>query len=157
MLIAFEYTHHEEDWVTPLEDALAGVRAQEAAWKPGPDIKGIWEIVLHMAAWTQNIVERMAQRQRREMPGKPPQGDWPALPTPLDEAAWEAAQQQLWDALSALRTHIEETPPAAMLDYGNVGYSHFDNLLCRLIHNAYHIGQITKMREWRAAQDVSAT
>ena len=30
------------------------------------------------------------------------------------------------------------------------------DLFCRFIHNAYHIGQITKLREWRAAQGVTA-
>lgn len=154
VLAAFEYAHNEDDWVTPLADALAGVTVQEAAWKPGegsPDVRCIWQIVLHMMAWTDNIVQRMAQRNRGEPPGKPPEGDWPPLPATMDEAAWENAQRRLWDALAALRAHIETTPPAALLNQGNVGYSQFADLLCRLIHNAYHIGQITKLREWRAA------
>jgi hypothetical protein len=29
------------------------------------------------------------------------------------------------------------------------------DLLCRFIHNGYHIGQITKMRECQAAQNAS--
>jgi hypothetical protein len=74
------------------------------------------------------------------------------LSAPLDEAAWVDAQRRLWDALSALHTHIEATPPAVLLDSGNAGYSQFADVLCRLIHNAYHIGQITKLRECRAAQ-----
>ena len=161
VLLAFEYAHNREDWVYPLADALAGVTAQEAAWKPSPDkpdpdMRCIWQIVLHMTAWTDNIVQRMAQRIQGEPPGKPPEGAWPPLPATMDEAAWEDAQRRLWNALAALRAHIEATPPAALLDCGNVGYSQFADLLCRLIHNAYHIGQITKLREWRAAQGTIA-
>lgn len=159
VLLAFEYAHNEDDWVFPLADALAGVTAQEAAWKPAaaaPDLRCIWQIVLHMTVWTDNIVQRMAQRMRSEPPGKPPEGAWPLVPVVLDEAAWEDAQRRLWAALAALHAHIEVTPPGALLDHGNVGYSQLADLLCRLIHNAYHIGQITTLREWRAAQGAAA-
>lgn len=158
VLIAFEYAHNEEDWVFPLKEALAGVTAQEAAWKPDPrdpKQKCVWQIVLHMTAWTENIVQRMAQRQRGDRPGGPPEGHWPALPAVLDEAAWAEAQRRLWESLAALRVHIEMTPLDAMLDYGNAGYSHLADLLCRFFHNAYHIGQITKLREWHAAQSAA--
>lgn len=159
VLLAFEYSFRHDDWVYPLADALAGVTAQEALWKPGgpdkasPDehVRCIWQIVLHMTAWNDNIVQRMAQRLRGEPPGKPPQGEWPPLPAARDEAAWQDAQRRLWDALDALRAHIEAMPLAASLDNGDVGYSHFADLLCRFTHNAYHIGQITKIRECRAA------
>jgi hypothetical protein len=73
----------------------------------------------------------------------------------LDEVAWEASKQRLWKSLAALHAHIQTTPPAALLDQGTVGYSQLADLLCRLIHNAYHIGQIAKMRECRAAQNTT--
>jgi|SRR5579884_1060598 len=154
VLIAFEYAHNEDDWVFPLADVLAGVTAQEALWKPDPDDakqRCIWQIVLHMTVWTENIVERMEQRMRKELMGGPQEGAWPPLPLTLDEVAWEASKQRLWTSLAALRVHIETTPPVALLDQGTVGYSQLADLLCRLIHNAYHIGQITKMRECQAA------
>lgn len=155
VLIAFEYAYKEEDWVFPLADALAGVTAEEALWKPDPDDPEqtcIWQIVLHVAVWNENIVERMGQRTRNEPMGHPSEGAWPPLPNTLDEAAWEASKQRLWQSLTTLRTHIETTPIAALLDYGTVGYSHLDDLFCRFIHIAYHIGQITKMRECQSAQ-----
>lgn len=156
VLLAFEYAHNEDDWVFPLADALAGVTAPGALWKPDPNESGqrcIWQIVLHMTVWTENIVERMGQRMRNEPLGHPQEGAWPALPDTLDEVAWEASKQRLWKSLTALQAHIQSTAPAAMLDHGAVGYSQLADLLCRLIHNAYHIGQITKMRECQAAQN----
>jgi DinB superfamily len=156
VLIALEYSYNEDDWVYPLADALAGVTAQEAAWKPGPDVRSIWEIVLHMTVWTDNIVQRREQRMRGEPPGGPPEGSWPPPPAIPDETAWEGTMQRLWEALAGLRAHIEATPLAVQLDCEQVGYSQFADLLCRFIHNAYHIGQITKLRECRAAQSVAA-
>ena len=151
--LAFAYSYRHEDWVMPLEDALAGVRAQDAAWKPAPGVHSVWQIVLHITAWTDNIVQRMTQRMRGETLGKPPEGAWPPLPAALDEAAWQDAQQRLWQELAALDAHIETMPLTASLDCGSVGYSHFADLLCRFTHNAYHIGQITKLREWQAASE----
>jgi hypothetical protein len=144
VLVAFDYSYLHEDWVYPLADALAGVTAEDAAWRPGTDVKGIWDIVLHMAVWTENIV----LRKRSGDPVRPEEGAWPPLPPVPDEAAWEAAQSRLWDALAALRAQIEGDPPAALRN-GPYG---LPDLLCRFIHNAYHIGQITKMRELRDAQ-----
>jgi hypothetical protein len=142
--IAFEYSYKHDDWVYPLVDALAGVTSTEAAWRPAPNVKGIWDIVLHMAVWTENIVERM----RTGEDTTPADGKWPPPPAVPDEAGWEAAQQRLWDALAALQAYIDTHSLDALAGspYG------LGDLFCRFIHNAYHIGQITKMRELRAAQ-----
>jgi hypothetical protein len=145
VLIAFEYSYQHDDWVNPLADALAGVTAAEAAWRPGPGGKGIWDIVLHMAVWTENIVARMRSGEAV----RPAEGAWPPPPAVPDEAAWEAAQRRLWDALAALQAFIETNTLDALAGspYG------LGDLFCRFIHNAYHIGQITKLRELRAAPD----
>jgi hypothetical protein len=141
--IAFEYSFMHDDWINPLINALTGVTAAEAAWKPGPDSKGIWDIVLHIAVWTENIIERI----RSGADIRPTEGSWPPPPTIPDDAAWQAAQQRLWDALNALHAFIETSSldTLAGSPYG------LGDLLCRFIHNAYHIGQITKLRELRAA------
>lgn len=159
VLSAFEYAHNKDAWVFPLAEALAGVTAREAIWKPATaasDLRSIWEIVLHMTVWTENLVQRGEQRMRGEPPGRPPEGDWPPLPATPDEGAWEQSQRRLWDALAGLRAYIETTPPTVLLDQGNAGYSQFADLLCCLIHNAYHIGQITKLRDFYASQGANS-
>lgn len=106
LLLAFEYAHNEDDWVFPLADALAGLTAREAAWVPDsgdPEARSIWRIVLHMTVWTENIVQRMGQRERGERPGGPPEGAWPPLPSTPGEDAWTDTQRRLWDAVATLR------------------------------------------------------
>ena len=149
LLVGFEYSYMRDSWVHPLAEALEGVTAAEAAWRPGPDLKGIWDIVLHMAVWTENIIERM----RAGTHVRPAEGAWPTLPAVPDDAAWEAAQRRLWNALDALHAYIETEP----LDALTVGEYGLGDLLCRFTHNAYHIGQITKMREMRVAQELPYT
>jgi hypothetical protein len=148
VLIAFEYSYIHDDWVYPLVDALAGVTAEEAAWRPGPDLRGIWNIVLHMAVWNENIVERMQSGKDAH----PAEGTDPPLPAIPDEAAWEAAQRRLWDSLAALHAYIETNSLDALAGspWG------LGDLFCRFIHMAYHIGQITKMRELRDVQSAIA-
>ena len=141
VLAGMEYSYEHDDWVTPLEEALAGVTADEALWRPGPKGKGIWDIVLHMAVWTDNVVERMRTGER----ARPAEGAWPPPPSEPDEDAWAAAQNRLRTSLSGLRDFISSSPPEALLG-GPYGLG---DLLCRFVHNAYHIGQITKMRECR--------
>jgi hypothetical protein len=148
VLIAFEYSYKHDDWVNPLSDALAGVTAAEAAWRAGPDLKGIWDVVLHMAVWNENIVERMRSGENVE----PPERGWPPPPAVPDEAAWEEAQRRLWDSLAGLHTYIETNSLDAL-----AGSPHgLGDLFCRFIHNAHHIGSISNMRELRAAQDATA-
>lgn len=58
--IAFEYSWRHDDWVNPLRDALEGITAENALWRPSaPDAHGIWDIVLHLAVWNEHIVERV--------------------------------------------------------------------------------------------------
>ena len=138
ILTALEYSYLHDDWVNPLSEALDGVSAEGAVWRPGPESKGIWDIVLHLAVWNENIIERMLTGEKC----RPAEGAWPAPPDVPDEAAWDAAKQRLWDSLEALRQYIEANPLDEMQGPYGMG-----DLFCRFIHNAYHIGQITKARE----------
>ena len=137
--VAFEYSYLHDDWVNPLENALAGVTVEQALWRPAPGSKGIWEIVLHLAAWNENMVERV----RTGKAVRPAEGSWAPLPSNADEEEWREAKQRLWNSLDSVREMIESTSLEA-IEQGPYGAG---DLLCRFIHNGYHLGQITKMRE----------
>jgi hypothetical protein len=142
VLTALDYSYLHEDWVNPLAEALEGVTAEQAAWRPGPQEKGIWDIVLHLAVWNENIVERMRTGEK----ARPAEGAWPPLPAALDEQSWLQAKRRLWDSLDGLRNYLGSLPPEGLMS----GPWGLGDLLCRFTHNGYHIGQITKLRECRA-------
>ena len=158
LLTAFEYSYLHDDWVNPLSETLDGVTVAEALWKPGtspqpsPPGRGqskcIWEIVLHMANWTENIVERM----RGDRKARPADGPWPAVPAVVDEGAWADAQSRLWRSLDVLRAEMQTVSMAVLMEEPWEDGSVLADLFCRFTHNAYHIGQITKMRECMAAK-----
>ncbi len=139
VLVAFEYCYLHDDWVNPLGEALDGLTAQQAVQRCGPETKGVWEIVLHLAVWNENIVERILTGER----ARPLEGAWPPLPEDSSEHAWEGAKKRLWDSLALVRSTVESVPFEKLTGppYG------LPDLFCRFTHMAYHIGQITKLRE----------
>ena len=145
ILVGFEYSYLHEDWVNPLREALAGLTLDHVRWKAEPEAKSIFEIVLHLATWNENIVERI----RTGEPVGPADGHWPEPPAVQDSAAWDDAKMRLWESLDLMRATIDQAPMEKILG------SHYGlgDLFCRFIHNAYHIGQITKLRECLEASD----
>jgi hypothetical protein len=139
LAVAFEYAYRHDDWVTPIDEALDRVTPEQALWRTTPASKSIWEIVLHVAAWNENIVQRIESGA----PVRPSEGAWPTLPSVTDEAAWAAAQARLRDSLDSIRQILETTPMSAIRE-SPFGVA---DLLCRFVHIGYHIGQITKLRE----------
>ena len=137
--IAFEYAYLHDDWVNPLAEALDGVTAEAALWRPSADGKGIWDIVLHLAAWNENIVERTKTGEKTH----PKEGAWPPPPDSPDPVAWETAKKRLSDSIEEVRNMIRTT---SLDDLQAAPYG-LGDLLCRLTHLGYHLGQITKLRE----------
>src|ERR1044071_299560 len=101
ILTALEYSYLHDDWVNPLSEALDGVTAEEALWRPGRDSKGIWDIVLHLAVGHEDVIDRMRSGDK----SRPAEGHWPPPPEVADETNWRAAQNRLWDSLAALRSY----------------------------------------------------
>ena len=143
--IAFEYCYAHDDWVNPLNEALDGISAQAALWRPSPEGKGIWDIVLHLAVWNENIVERTETRQKTH----PSEGPWPPPPSSPDEEAWMRHKKRLTDSIEAVRKMIQ----TRSLDDLQAAPYGLGDLLCRMTHMSYHLGQITKLREIVALPD----
>lgn len=137
--VNFEYSYLHDDWVEPLGRALKGVTAEQAAWRPNSNAMGIWDIVLHVAVWNENIVERIETGEQAH----PLEGAWPPLPDARTEQAWEASKSRLWKSIERLESLIKNVPfeQVRSSPYG------FDDLVCRFNHMAYRSGQIVKIRE----------
>lgn len=133
----------EAAWIMPLRVALEGVEATEAAWKPAPDESSLWEIVEHILAWTEWAVHFL-QGQDSDVT------DWPPVAI-TEERAWEAARRKLFVALDALRAQIASADPETLflpLTPEVTQTTGFVGIASILVHNAYHAGQIAKLRAW---------
>src|SRR5688572_31173375 len=93
-------TNAGEPWYgTSRSRLLAGLSAEQAAGRFVPGVHSIWEEVLHMTSWTNEVCRRLAGHA----PGEPHEGDWPAVAN-VSEMEWRAAL----DALDAAHARVVE-------------------------------------------------
>ena len=139
-----------EPWHGPSRAAvLADVDASLAARRPPGGAHTIWELVLHMTAWTGEV----ARRLRGATAGLPPEGDWPPMPAPSDDA-WRAAKRALDDAHRELVASLRTLPPERLDDVVRTtptspevaGVSYAVTVRGVLQHDAYHSGQIAILK-----------
>lgn len=130
-------------------DLLEDVTAAEAHAHPVPGAHSIWELVLHMTAWADEVRGRLTGAEA----GEPDTGDWPkvgratATRWTQARAALVASYRALQDALGNLSVadlnhrvtdHRDPAPGLGLSRYVTVhGVIH---------HAVYHAGQIALLK-----------
>jgi uncharacterized damage-inducible protein DinB len=128
---------------------LDGITAKDAAAHPIPGNHSIWELVLHMTAWTREVERRLAGHA----PAEPEDGDWPAVGRPT-AARWREACEALTEANAALLEAVNrlpaaqwDTPVGGLRDPALGTGTTIGGMLVGLAqHDAYHIGQVAILR-----------
>jgi uncharacterized damage-inducible protein DinB len=139
---------HGPSTLSLLEDLTAG----EAAAYPVPGAHSVWEVVLHMISW-QNEVRRRLQGNAPDMPEE---GDWPRVGK-VSEAAWRKDRQRLEESLTELLNTLDGLREEDLERTGG-GLDDRDPALGTGVtlramanglvqHNAYHSGQIALLRK----------
>jgi uncharacterized damage-inducible protein DinB len=127
---------------------LRDVDAGTAAAHPIAGGHSIWEVVLHLTAWTDEV----ARRLEGHAPAMPLAGDWPAPPE--SAARWQETLDGLAEAQGRLERLLAAFP-AQRLDERvgserdaplGTGVSYEGLVQGALQHNAYHGGQIALLR-----------
>jgi uncharacterized damage-inducible protein DinB len=130
---------------------LEGVTAAGAAAHPAPGVHSIWELVLHLTAWTGEVGARLAGADAKD----PREGDWPGVGDPTEER-WRAAVQALDGAQRDLAAMVAKVPDgrwdARVGDTREpglgTGVTHLETLEGLAAHHAYHSGQIALLKRW---------
>ena len=143
--------HEGDPWHgSPLRTLLAGIIPEVAAARPIRNVHSVWEIVLHMTAWKNEVRRRLGGAPARE----PEEGDWPDVPAPTAEA-WKAALDRLEQAHADLTAAIAKLPESKLFEPTNdprnretgSGVSHYVLLHGIVQHDVYHAGQIALVRK----------
>jgi hypothetical protein len=129
---------------------LTGLSAAAAARPPSAGVHSIWEIVLHMTGWTNEVRKRLRGRAAQDPDG----GDWPAVGE-ISEEQWAAAKDALFAAHRALAQDVRglnaNLLDEPVLDYRDralgVGLSKYLTLHGLVHHTIYHSGQIGLLRK----------
>jgi hypothetical protein len=126
--------------------ALRGVGAAEAAWRPTPRRKSIWELALHIAYWKYTVRRHLLGGKQPRFPRSP--ANFPALPDPAGESAWYADVALLRAEHDQLVEVVRRLPERRLRERPAAGrrWTFGELVLGIAAHDAYHTGQIQLLK-----------
>ncbi len=148
---ALEATLDGDPWYgSAVSRILDGIDASKAKVHPVKGGHSIWELVLHMTAWTHETRRRLHGGAH----GEPVEGDWPAVTLTTAES-WQAAvaelrqsHRELARALLAIEDmDLERQIAGAQTDGAGQPVTFHQTVVGLLQHDAYHAGQIALLKK----------
>ena len=126
-----------------LGELLADVDHVRAARRPLADAHSIWEIVLHIAVWTDVARCRVSGEPAEPAPAE----DWP-VPRQLDKVTWNRDRARVASSHEALSAVVGKIPTSE-IDALVQGYSYTVRTLIQGVieHDCYHGGQIALLKK----------
>jgi hypothetical protein len=126
--------------------ALRGVGAEQAAWRPTPRRKSVWELALHIAYWKYTVRRHIVAGEHPRFPRSP--ANFPLLPDPADEPAWARDVALLRTEHDRLVEAVRDFGgrPLDGIPPGGKRWSYGEMLLGIAAHDAYHTGQIQLLK-----------
>ena len=146
-----ESTMDGDPWYgSPIARLLDGIDAPGAAAHPIKGAHSIWELVLHMTAWVNEVRRRLEGGKHAD----PVEGDWPRLAETTPEA-WKQAISSLRRAhaeLARTLATIDDAGLARQVAGGQVDSTGkpvtlYQTAIGILQHDTYHAGQIAILKK----------
>ena len=146
LLEGWDFCYDKEDWAPPLRDALKGLTAEQANWRPeGAAANTIWENVNHLVFYKERLLKRWT-------------GEEAAYPSGLtnddtfrveehDEAAWQQTLDRLESVQAGIRGKLAALSSEAELEEAIPGKDVEEWLHSLIRHDAYHTGAIILLRK----------
>jgi uncharacterized damage-inducible protein DinB len=143
--------HDGDPWHgSPVLHILEGIGATQAAARPIEDAHSIWELVLHITAWKNEVRRRLSGAPA----AMPEEGDWPRIGEP-SEARWRDARVRLQKAHAELTAAVRRIPEERLYEPTNdprdrslgAGVSYYVLLHGIVQHDVYHTGQIAILKK----------
>ena len=143
--------YDENNWFVAIKNALAGLTAEQAKWKPDGADNTIWEEVNHLIAWN----EIWLRRYRGELDFF---DDYVNVDTfTTGHGDWQATCEYLFKLMDEWRkvlTDITEDKLTSILHEKRPS-PWYSPIAQQNIHNAYHTGQIVLLRKLQGSWDAS--
>ncbi len=134
-------TYDKESWYPPFKDAIEGVTAEQASWRPaGEAANTIWQNVNHLIYYKERTAANMEGREwTHHLDGDE---TFSLTEQSNDEKAWKKVVERAEDAQHSLREIMSKTS-VEELDQNSLE----EKLLDIMLHDAYHTGQIIQIRK----------
>lgn len=138
-----------QGWHPALKQALGGLSAEQAAWKPQDERNSVHDIVRHLIHWKRAALQGFGPLQNREAFLAYSASDWQPLPADADWAADVAELERLSRGVLEM---IASSSDEALLEPVVPGHDALAWTLLNLAtHDAYHAGQISYLRRLQNA------
>lgn len=145
VLALLGFRHDQETGFLPLKQALDGLTAEQASWRPSADAHSIWQLVNHITYWNEYVLQYMRGKGKTAIGNDETFGE-PG--NPADDSAWEHAVKRADEVCREMRRAVEAASESD-LDRTLDGQDMPLKVLLGdiAIHDAYHIGQIMYVRK----------
>jgi uncharacterized damage-inducible protein DinB len=133
-----------EAWHGPsLLEILQGITTEQAAARPFNETHSIWEILLHIGAWTHACLRRLEGDRAQLVEAE----DWPPV-TDTSDRAWAEARKAIRPGLAQLRSAILLLDDSRLEQPIIEGMSSVYVTLHGVIqHTLYHAGRIAILKK----------
>lgn len=126
-------------------ETIEAMSAEQARSKPLKNAHSVWELALHMIAWQEYAIRVVDGSQEAPLEGE---ADWPKLPDPPTEQAWDIAKRKLEGGMRELRErvmHLDEDRMRARVPGRDFPLK---VLLHGIVHHhVYHVGQMALVKK----------
>jgi uncharacterized damage-inducible protein DinB len=135
LLAELKSTHDQANWFVPLNNAIDGLSAKQASWKPAADSHSVGELVHHLLYWNQ----RQLKTFKGEAPGDRVKDNKETFDK-FEEGNWVEVCKQLQQVMTEFESWVKTASDADL----NAKMEVLSNICT---HNAYHIGQMVYVRK----------
>lgn len=121
-------------------EAITGLTAQQALWRPSPESNSIWQIVDHLVASKEWQIQMLEIGQAESPRWIEPTGN---------EKSWQALLRRLEDTHRRLKAALEQVNDEDLLEYPDpkLGRTLLELILSSgSAHEAHHSGQLSYLR-----------
>lgn len=131
---------------TNLRGSIKGMKAKQAAWRPGPDKHNIWEYILHCAYWKYVVYRRISGAAKGSFPLKG-SNFFPRPEGNISEADWQQDIELLDNMHDLLREAVAKVNPKLLTALSpKKQWTLAQEIQGAAMHDVYHTGQIQLLK-----------
>jgi hypothetical protein len=147
LLGVVDEAYNRAAWHGPnLRSSIRGVKAREAALRPGSERHNIWEIVVHAAYWKYVVRRRLLGEKRGSFFYRG--SNWFRRPVDPSEKAWRADVALLNEEHKKLKEVILALPRQSLDRRARGSRTRVRRLIAGIaLHDVYHAGQIQLLKK----------
>lgn len=140
----FSAAYDGSPWIdVNLVETLQSISPKIAAQKIRPNSNSIWEIVNHLIAWRENVLQRV----KGKIMTTPDHNYFTAIED-LSETAWQQSLQDLATSQENWIDFLRELDETALAKiYPKNNHTYYEHIHGILHHDAYHLGQIVLLKK----------